>query len=176
MRRDQLEHLIRASTAILGEQAVIVVGSQAILGSIDAPPADAVASIEADLLPMDDRDGRKADLIDGAIGEGSPFQDLHGIYAQGVSEQTSVLPRGWRDRLVAVRNENTSHATGWCLEAHDLAVAKLVAGRPKDEVFLRALFDAGLLDPATVQQRLDATDVDRARFDLAVERLRRWAG
>jgi hypothetical protein len=62
------------------------------------------------------------------------------------------------------------------LEAHDLAVAKLVAGRPKDEVFLRALLDARLLDPVIVQQRLEATDVDRARFDLAVDRLRRWAG
>lgn len=175
MRRDQLEHLIRASTAILGEQAVIVVGSQSILGSFEEPPPDAVASIEADLLPLDDPDGRKADLIDGAIGEGSPFQDLHGIYAQGVSAQTSVLPAGWRGRLIEVSNENTSQATGWCLDAHDLAVAKLVAGREKDEVFLCALFAAGLLDPSVVADRLAGTELPTETAEAAAARLARWS-
>jgi hypothetical protein len=59
------------------------------------------------------------------------------IYAQGVGPETAVLPDGWRDRLVAVRNANTRGATGLCLEVHDLAVAKAVAGREKDGEFLR---------------------------------------
>lgn len=175
MRRDQLEHLIRASTAILGDEAIIVVGSQSVLGALPEVPAAAAMSIEADLLPFDDADGRKADLIDGAIGEGSPFQDLHGIYGQGVSERTSVLPEGWRERLIPVRNPNTSGATGWCLEPHDLAVAKAIAGRSKDEVFVRALLDAGMLDPATVLKRLGATDVDEERREAAAARVLRWS-
>lgn len=175
MRHDQLEHLIRASTAILGDEAVIVVGSQSVLGALAEVPPEAAMSIEADLLPIDDIDGRKADLIDGAIGEGSPFHDLHGIYGQGVSERTSVLPDGWRDRLIAVSNPNTSGATGWCLDPHDLAVAKLVAGRPKDEVFLRSLFRAGLLDAAIVLERLERTDIDEPRRAAAQDRLDRWS-
>ena len=35
MRRDQLEHAIRTACQIIGADAVIVVGSQAILGSVD---------------------------------------------------------------------------------------------------------------------------------------------
>jgi len=34
-----------------------------------------------------------------------------------------------------VRNENTRGASGWCLESHDLVLAKLVAGREKDRAF-----------------------------------------
>ena len=100
MRRDQLEHLIRAAGAILGESQVIVVGSQSIVGAVATVlPAAAVLSIEADLVPFDDDDGRKADLIDGTIGEGSMFEETHGIYADGVGLTTSRLPEGWRDRL-----------------------------------------------------------------------------
>lgn len=33
MRRDELRHLIRAACRVTGEQQVIVMGSQAILGS-----------------------------------------------------------------------------------------------------------------------------------------------
>lgn len=43
MRRAELEHTIRAATAILEQESVIVIGSQAILGSYtegDLPPQD----------------------------------------------------------------------------------------------------------------------------------------
>jgi hypothetical protein len=54
MRRDQLEHAIRAACQIIGHSAVIVVGSQAILGTFreDELPADATMSLEVDVLPM----------------------------------------------------------------------------------------------------------------------------
>ena len=60
VRRDQLEHLIRAARDLLGEQAIMVIGSQAILASVSPPVDDAlVRSMEADLLPMDDPDESK---------------------------------------------------------------------------------------------------------------------
>ncbi|MCY0880164.1 MAG: hypothetical protein OWU84_14650 [Firmicutes bacterium] len=87
MTRPELEHLIRAAGAILGEDAIIVVGSQAILSLADADqlPPEATWSVEADLIPWDDPDERKADLIDGTIGEGSPFHETFHSYAEGVS-------------------------------------------------------------------------------------------
>ena len=97
------------------------------------------------------------------------------MYGQGVSEQTSVLPPGWRDRLVAVRNPNTNGATGWCLDPHDLAVAKLVAGREKDGTFLRALFEARSIDPELVRSRLDDTDLAATPRTLAEQRLAAWS-
>jgi hypothetical protein len=38
--------------------------------------------------------------------------------------ETAVLPDGWRDRLVPIRNQNTGGGTGLCLEIHDLADAR----------------------------------------------------
>ena len=58
-----------------------------------------------------------------------------------------MLPSGWRDRLVPLRNPNTRGATGWCLEVHDLAIAK-VAGREKGWVDFDAGVWFGLVAPA----------------------------
>ena len=51
MRRDQLEHIIRAAAAVTGENEFIVVGSQAILGQYPDAPAPLLISMEADLYP-----------------------------------------------------------------------------------------------------------------------------
>ncbi|MBC7460352.1 MAG: hypothetical protein H7287_03220, partial [Thermoleophilia bacterium] len=69
MRRDQLEHVLRAAMALSDQQDFVVIGSQAILGSVAAPPAEIMTSIEADLYPRDRPD--LADNIGGAIGDGS---------------------------------------------------------------------------------------------------------
>lgn len=169
MRREDLEHLIRASAALLREDGVIVIGSQAILGSFPdgALPTVAVISAEADLLPLDG-DERKADLIDGSIGEDSPFHEAFGIYGQGAGPRTATLPAGWRDRLVPLTGHGTRGATGWCLEPHDLVVAKLVAGRDKDRRYVRALLDAQLIDPDVVVQRLASTEIEPAVRDRAL--------
>jgi len=56
MRRDQLEHAIRTACQIIEQPAVIVVGSQAILGTYreDELPAEATMSVEVDILPIAD--------------------------------------------------------------------------------------------------------------------------
>ncbi|AWG64740.1 hypothetical protein DDT46_13670 [Mycobacteroides abscessus] len=52
MRRDQLEHAIRAACQIIGHGEVIVVGSQSVLGTFDENqlPAAATMSQEVDIL------------------------------------------------------------------------------------------------------------------------------
>jgi hypothetical protein len=113
VRRDQLEHLIRAAGSLLGEDTVIVIGSQAILASVSGPADDVLTrSMEADILPLDDPSDEKADFIDAVLGEGSMFDETHGIHADGVSATTAVLPDGWRDRLVEVCNDNTNGVRG----------------------------------------------------------------
>jgi hypothetical protein len=56
MRRDQLEHAIRTACQIIGQPAVVVLGSQSILGSIveDDLPLEATMSVEVDILPLVD--------------------------------------------------------------------------------------------------------------------------
>ena len=68
MKREQLEHLIRAAGGVTGSRRLIVIGSQAILGEhpFDAPP-EAMRSREADLIPIDAPD--TADVLTGTLGE-----------------------------------------------------------------------------------------------------------
>lgn len=150
-----------------------MIGSQAIPGQYAEAPAELLVSIEADVFPR--RSPEKANLIDGAIGELSPFHETFGYYAHGVAETTAKLPAGWEQRLVAVRNENTGGATGWCLEVHDLAVSKLVAGREKDLDFVRGLFRHGLADPNRVEALLGSLPVSDEIRDLCRARVRRLA-
>jgi hypothetical protein len=161
MNRSQLEHIIRASSAITLEREFIVIGSQSVLGAHpDAPPA-LVRSMDLDLYPKDRPDA--SIVIDGAIGEGSTFHQTFGYYAHGVGPETAVLPAGWSDRLVPVSNENTDGATAWCLDPADLAVSKLVAGRDTDRDFVGAMVTHGLIDRTTVIDRLQATALPASR-------------
>ncbi len=100
MRRSELEHLIRAAAAITNEYELVVIGSKSILGAYPQAPDTLLQSMEADLYPLNRPE--LADLIDGAIGELSPFQERFGYYAQGVGPDTAVLPAGWEQRLVKV--------------------------------------------------------------------------
>ena len=156
MNLDQLEHVLRAASTIVDETDVLVIGSQAVLGSIpdDQLPLEATTSIEADLAFFDDPDDEKADRVDGAIGELSTFHATYGYYAQGVSVSTATLPAGWRDRLVALATPNTAPARGLCLEPHDCVVSKLVASRPKDVDFAAALLREKLVDADILVERI----------------------
>jgi hypothetical protein len=118
MTRNQLEHIIRAAAANADVRDIVVIGSQAILGSYPDAPAELTQSIEADVFPRDNPE--HSIVIDGAIGELSLFHETFGYYAHGVSETTAILPEGWRTRLVKIDNPNTMGAIGWCLEPHDL--------------------------------------------------------
>lgn len=167
MRRDQLEHAIRTACQIIGHPAIIVVGSQSILGtySEDTLPPVVTVSLEVDVLPVgesNDEVARLADIIEGIAGELSPFEELHGFSIDGVDLSTCTLPEGWRDRLVKVQNINTAAPsgepvfTGWCLDKEDLCVAKLCAFREKDRDFVGALIRSNLVDPAVIRERLHA--------------------
>lgn len=160
MTREQLEHLIRASADIANDDAIVIVGSQAILGQFPEAPASMRASIEADVFPL--HHPERADLIDGSIGELSPFHETFGYYAHGVGERTALLPSGWRERLVLIQNENTRGAQGMCLEIHDLLVAKALAGRDKDLAFLREAAEHGMAELEVLLARLATIEADPA--------------
>jgi hypothetical protein len=66
MTRLQLEHIIRAASAIANESDIVVMDQAA----------------GADVFAL--RHPERSDLIDGSIGEGSPFQNTFGYFAHGV--------------------------------------------------------------------------------------------
>lgn len=169
VRRVDLEHIIRAAAEIADDPEIVVIGSQAILASFPNAPADLLVSMEADVYPRNRPD--RADVIDGSIGEGSPFHDLYGYYAHGVDEQTAILPHAWQSRLVEVRNENTRGNIGWCLEPHDLVVAKALAGREKDLRFLETAARHGLVGRDILLARLADTAARQDLLAVAVARI-----
>jgi hypothetical protein len=155
MKRSELEHIIRAAGTIAGEARIVVIGSQAILGQFPEASGLLARSAEADIFPLDRPE--RSELIEGPMGEGSRFHEEFGYYAQGVDEYTAILPAGWRDRLIRIDNANTGGNVGLCLEVHDLAISKYIAGREKDLEFTAELARHAMTIITTLTERLTLT-------------------
>jgi len=170
MQRSELEHIIRASGDIARDDEIVIIGSQSILGQFPDAPMRLLVSMEADVYP--NHNPELADEVDGAIGEGSSFHELHGYYAQGVGPETALLPSGWKDRLVVIRNENTNGIAGLCLEVHDLAISKFVAGRSKHLEFIQELIRHAMVRKEIMLTRLagaELQDAERSRISSKIE-------
>lgn len=150
MKRSELEHIIRAAGAVAETDDLVVIGSQAILATAADAPEALLVSEEADVYVLNHP--AKAELIDGTIGEMSPFHDQFGYYAHGVGFETAILPKGWEDRLVSIRNENTRGVNGACLHPVDIAISKLCAGREKDLRYVQILLQSNYVEYADLEE------------------------
>ncbi|MFJ3317184.1 DUF6036 family nucleotidyltransferase [Herbaspirillum huttiense] len=149
MKRQQLEHLLRASGAIIGETQFFVIGSQSVLGKYPNAPQELLWSMEVDLFAKNHPE--KTDNLN-VIGELSPFHDSHGYYADPVDEKTATLPKGWKGRLINVKSVDTGGVTGLCLDPHDLFVSKVAAGREKDIEFVKVMIEHDMVQKERVLQ------------------------
>ena len=168
MKRQDLEHIIRAAGAIARSRELVIIGSQSILGMYPEAPQELLISNEADLYPVEDPS--KADLIDGSIGELSPFHEQFGYYAHGVGPETAALPSGWKNRSVRINNANTAGVSGICLHPADLAASKLVAGRERDFEYIRSLLQHGMVSTSEIESVISELPKDQS--ELAAKRLR----
>lgn len=168
MKRSDLEHVIRAAGAVTDCDELVVIGSQALLASYPQAPESLLVSQEADLYVP----GREelSTLIDGTIGELSPFHQTFGYYGHGVGPTTAILPSAWESRLVPISNENTNYILGRCLSPLDIAYSKLAAGRPKDLTYCRELLRHNLVDGEQLREILEERTDAMSRSML--ERLR----
>ena len=189
MNRNELEHIIRAVGEIAKVENVIILGSQSILGKFPkfpelVSPEDyselsltnqshevLFRSIEVDIIIPESEE--KTEIVDAAIGELSSFHDTFGYYVQGVDYSTSKLPKGWKDRLVEICNENTNNISGLCLEIHDLIISKLYAGRQKDIDFFHAAVKLDLLSIETLKERLNVTPMSDELRLIIEKRIKR---
>jgi len=88
MNRLQLEHLIRAAGDIAGDDEIVILGSTAVLSQFPDVPEQIIHSVEADIFPKNKPE--MASVIDGCIGELSPFHQTYGYYAHGVVGQVAT--------------------------------------------------------------------------------------
>lgn len=166
MKREELEHVLRASAAITTDKSFVVIGSQAVLLSYPDAPVELLLSNEVDLYPA--MHPERADLIDGAIGQLSMFHDTFGYYADGVGPGTAKMPKDW---MQFAKLYYIDEITVVSPDLHDVAVSKCVAGRDKDADWVRALLRHRMIDALTLEARLHALD----SAAIHVEKLIAWA-
>jgi hypothetical protein len=165
MKKQQVDHVLRAAGRITGQKQFVIVGSQSLHGKCPDLPDDIVRSAEVDLIAHKTPD--RTEWLN-AIGVHSPFHESFGYYADPVDEKTATLPKGWKGRLVNLPPGETEGVLGLCLDPHDLAIAKYVARREKDRIFTSELARRGIVARERLLSLLNQTPVGEA----ARERIR----
>jgi hypothetical protein len=156
MNRASLEELLRAAAELVEFERICIIGSASLL--VDHPwlgeqGQPLAASLDADFVLLPE-DAEKAGILLARLGRGRPFASEKGYHADILRPDiTELFPPGWEERLEPM----PGFEGVFFLEAADLAVAKLHAGRPKDVEVLVHLLQEGLLDAKVVRGRLDAT-------------------
>ena len=157
MKKQQVDHILRAAGDLTGEKQFVIVGSQSLHGKYPDLADDILRSFEVDLIAKNNPD--RTEWLN-SIGQDSQFHETHGYYADPVDENTATLPKGWRARLVNLPPGDTKGVSGLCLDPHDLAIAKYVARREKDIVFTRALAARGIVQMPQLLALLAKTPID----------------
>jgi hypothetical protein len=171
MRLSALKHLVEAVQALARSERICVLGSSALLGSfpeLGEAGGPLEMSFDGDLL-LEPCDEQLAALLHEAVGEGSLFAQRSGYHADILrAEIVETLPPGWESRLLPLAP--AAHALA--LAPEDLLVVKLRVGRVKDLELCRAIFQRGLISPAIVKTRLDATPMAEKEIVIVYKRLR----
>jgi len=170
MRRDEVEHVLRAAAAISKETSFVLIGSQAVVLLLDAPPNELLVSAELDLYPA--LHPEKADLIDGAIGALSAFHDTFGYHADGVGPETAKLPPDWMKRAKLFY---LNDVTAICPDLHDLAASKCAAAREKDADFVRVLLRTRLIASEVLLERIEMLPIEPSARLVVADWARRRA-
>lgn len=157
MKKQQVDHVLRAAGRITGEKQFIIIGSQALHGKYPDLADEILKSVEVDLIAG--KKGARTDWLN-AFGHLSPFHETFGYYADPVDVNSATLPKGWKGRLVNLPPGDTGGVIGLCLEPHDLAIAKYAASREKDLIFTRELARRGIVSEERLLSLLDQTPVD----------------
>lgn len=156
MKRDDVAHIVRAAKAITNEREFVLIGSQAAHLQVADMPDVMQMSGELDIYPL--RKPELSDLIDGAMGEGSPFHESFGYYAHGIGPETAKLPRGWQDRSIRISAPSMQGAIAIAPEIHDICASKAVAGRPKDYDYIDAAIQTKIVKPERLLKRIALID------------------
>ncbi|MCX6852800.1 MAG: DUF6036 family nucleotidyltransferase [Verrucomicrobia bacterium] len=159
MRIEALKHLATSAAALAPETTIVVFGSASAFATYPELGLECELykqTKDADLIfePWEQSLGQ---ALNNAVGKTSSFYDHFGYYADIISPAAfDNFPPGFRDRLVPLEGCPRVFA----LDPHDMAVAKLFAGRPKDIRLLSFLFATDRLDEAKVRKMLWDTPME----------------
>lgn len=159
MRFRSLIQLVETIRALARPERIVIIGSASLLPAHPefgetGQPLD--SSYDSDFLvsPIDEE---LAAILGEAIGQQSLFAKRHGYYADILRPLIAeTLPAGWEKRLKPVAGYDNVFA----LDVYDLALVKLMVGRPKDLELLRALLKLGVLEPEPLRAHYQHSPLD----------------
>ena len=163
MTIEELRHVIRACKDATHHTEFLIVGSQVILGYYSDKELNASLkkSREVDIVPIPNNQ-EISDIIDGVLGEFSPFDNTFNIYAHGNDLSTAIFPNGWKERINSVLIEGcTIHFPS----LEDFAIAKYISGREKDLDFVREMWKAEYLDKDVIETLVKEIPNDRVSME-----------
>ena len=148
-------HAVCAAGSIAKDERVIVFGSNAILPWLDQS-MQIDTSNDVDITFFDDEDEKKTNKVDISLGELSLFHQTFGFWIHGVPIDESRFPKGWKERLVKIDDEERLEGkVAYVLSPSDLAAVKLAAGRDKDFQFIENLLYYNIVDDDTVRDSIN---------------------
>ena len=89
--------------------------------------------------------------------------------AADVAQDDEIVVIG--GQAIRVETGRGGVATGWCLEAHDLVLAKCAASRERDWAYAETAVCAGLVDPAELLRRAPSLPLGAAQLDHVLRML-----
>lgn len=174
MNRQQLEHIVRAASAISYSDVVTVFGRAAIHGEHPELPAELCESMVAEVETIGIPEYMA--LIDATLGQGSAFHRMFGYYAHGLFGVSRDLPEDWTWRTTLFATRAMGGAIVRCMEVHDVAAWVPARGREDDVAFVGAMLRHGLVTAALVKQRIGMTRVSMGEKAVRERRVERAAG
>ncbi|MBX9826721.1 MAG: hypothetical protein K2Y27_17250 [Xanthobacteraceae bacterium] len=175
MKIGSINHILRSAAAITNHRTFVLVGSAAVIARLRGHvPGQMTLSDEVDIYALDAPNAEElSDLIDGSIGQDSPFHSTFGYYADGVSPETSKMPSDWMERANKYESAEAPGVLAIVPEENDIALAKLVAWREKDIHWLKDGVAAGVLSPDKMKARLSlmpAADLEKGMPEIQIMR------
>jgi len=93
MKKQQVDHALRAAGSITGEKQFVIIGSQSLHGKHPDVADQILTSFEVDLIAAKNADRTQWLNV---IGMESPFHETYGYYVDPVDDKTAILPKGWK--------------------------------------------------------------------------------
>jgi hypothetical protein len=156
MRLQSLKHLIDVVRAVARPRVIRILGSASLLPfhpELEAPGGALELTVDADFL-LEPSSEAIAESLQFAAGRDSAFMSQNGYYLDILRPAIAdALPAGWERRLHPVPGYDNVFA----LDPYDLALVKLMVGRPKDLELLRAMLRQGIVEASRLRQYYQQT-------------------
>ena len=156
MNHAKVAHILRAIASVSGEAKLVLVGSATVLLRAKNIPAAMLNTNEIDVFSPGSADEEMfADLVSGSLGRGSQFDKTFNYFGDGVTSKTAKMPSDWNDRAKVVEVPGLRDVEIVVPDLNDIALAKMMAWREKDRIWLHAGVQTKILEPRRMRERMD---------------------